>query len=374
MFNLLKSDLYRLAHGKMLWVALAVTFLILVMGTSLLVYVASPEFAQMVNMAVVIDEANGSDTKLGKAELQETLHSVTHAESATDDEHASSADAASANEPGATDAARSSNAESAASNVASAFGTAPTPSTVDSLSRIDDASDLTSEEVMVLNEKTYPSFTYSVAQMCLTGGGIGLMSCLVTGLFLTSDFSTGFAKSLLSSRRRRLGYYAEKLVLAAIISAVFVAANMAFLGAMLAAAGFTYQQVETVGDVLLWGVLTWAVITVYNFIVAVVSWLSRSKVVAVLTAVFISTTVLGSILLQLMMLLSSALPKLAVLTNLLPSNCISLLGSGSAGLTEPNSSLLVSALTPAGQIAVLCLLFLAACAALALTACKRKDL
>ena len=48
-FNLLKSDAYRLMHGKMLWV-LTVALLVFVAGAVGLVWFGTtPEFAQMVN-------------------------------------------------------------------------------------------------------------------------------------------------------------------------------------------------------------------------------------------------------------------------------------------------------------------------------------
>ena len=49
MFNLLKSDVYRLVHGKMLWVGLAFLALVVVGAAGLVWFATTPEFAQMVN-------------------------------------------------------------------------------------------------------------------------------------------------------------------------------------------------------------------------------------------------------------------------------------------------------------------------------------
>lgn len=48
MFNLLKSDIYRLVHGKMLWVGLALTVLFVVGAAGMVWFATTPQFAQMV--------------------------------------------------------------------------------------------------------------------------------------------------------------------------------------------------------------------------------------------------------------------------------------------------------------------------------------
>ena len=44
MFNLLKSDIYRLVHGKMLWVAAIVLVALSVLAAGMMHWVSSPEF------------------------------------------------------------------------------------------------------------------------------------------------------------------------------------------------------------------------------------------------------------------------------------------------------------------------------------------
>lgn len=52
MFNLLKSDIYRLVRGKMLWAGLACLALVVVGAAGLIWFATTPEFAQMVNEQV----------------------------------------------------------------------------------------------------------------------------------------------------------------------------------------------------------------------------------------------------------------------------------------------------------------------------------
>ena len=46
MFNLLKSDIYRLVHGKMLWVAAIVLVALAVLAAGMMLWVSSPEFVR----------------------------------------------------------------------------------------------------------------------------------------------------------------------------------------------------------------------------------------------------------------------------------------------------------------------------------------
>lgn len=47
MFNLLKSDIYRLVHGKMFWVAAIVLVALSVLAAGMMHWVSSPEFLRM---------------------------------------------------------------------------------------------------------------------------------------------------------------------------------------------------------------------------------------------------------------------------------------------------------------------------------------
>ena len=113
MFNLLKSDIYRLVHGKMLWVSLTMLALLVAGAVGLLWFATTPTFAQMVN-----DQAAANAEEAGSA---------------------SSSDAG---------------LKIAASNGA----------------------DLAPDEIASLNEKTMDSRTYSYAQILVASTAIGILS------------------------------------------------------------------------------------------------------------------------------------------------------------------------------------------------------
>lgn len=373
MFNLLKSDLYRLVHGKSLWVCLALLLCTTIAGMALLSFAASPEFARMVNATAAANvEADLADKSeaWNSIDAPETADAVATPDVAETPEALAAASEASAAEvpaPAAT-------TEAPSAPEAPEAPSAPTAPAASEALTVDNTADLTSEEVELLNARELPNLTSSVADMHLSGGFIGLLSSIVFGLACVRDFSTGYAKTLLSSLGSKRRYYLEKILLAGIIAAVFVVAAMAFIGISVPAAGFVYTQAEPVGDMALWTLLTWLTVTAYNLVVGVVAWLSRSTGATMLVAAFVPTTIAESFITQLLAVLASFLPFLATVPNFLLANNVSLLGSGSSDLLAEGASLLIPPITSAGWVALVALGYLAAFSALALTVCERKDI
>lgn len=374
MFNLLKSDLYRLVRGKSLWVCLALLLCTTIAGMALLSFAASPEFARMVNATaaanVEADLGNKSEAwnSIDAPETADVVATPDAAETPKALATASEASTAEVPVPAAT------TTEAPSAPEAPEAPSAPTAPAASEALTVDNTADLTSEEVELLNTRELPNLTSSVADMHLSGGFIGLLSSIVFGLACVRDFSTGYAKTLLSSLGRKRRYYLEKILLAGIIAAVFVIAAMAFIGISVPVAGFVYTQAEPVGGMVLWTLLTWLTVTAYNLVVGVVAWLSRSTGATMLVAAFVPTTIAESFITQLLAVLASFLPFLAAVPNFLLANSVSLLGSGSSDLLAEGASLLIPPITSAGWIALVTLGYLAAFSALALTVCERKDI
>ncbi len=79
MFNLLKSDVYRLVHGKMFWVAAIVLVALSALAAGMMHWVSSPEFLRMTatsfEMTVnVSDGATGGAGVLGEGMLALRMH------------------------------------------------------------------------------------------------------------------------------------------------------------------------------------------------------------------------------------------------------------------------------------------------------------
>lgn len=305
MFNLLKSDAYRLMHSKMLWVLTAALLVFVVGAVGLVSFGTTPEFAQMVN-------------------------------------------------------------EQAAQNMADS------PGVSGDLSASNDA-DLTGEEVAMLNDKSIDSRTYAYGQTFVTGGVLNMLAALFAALFLVSDFDTGFAKNVFAGRARRTSYFAEKLVLCGAACALFLLAGMLAVDASYAIAGFSIEHVEPMGEYWAWVGLAWLNAMAYALMTAVAVWATRSKAAGVAVAVVVASGMLASVIMLAAQALAPAFPALAQAVLWLPRSCARLLGSGAIDLFASSQGVVLPGLTAPGHIALVSCAVIAACTALALTACKRRD-
>lgn len=305
MLNLLRSDLYRLAHQPQTWVMAGVSVALCVLVVVMLAWVASPDFAAYVN-----DQTT--------AEMERAASEAERAEIEADTQEALA-------------------------------------------------------EVEPLNGKVMPSMTYTWANSLLSGGFLGIMGSIMVVLFLSADFKGGFMRSLVMDRRGRLRYYVEKLVFAAIIQALLLALCVLVTAAAFAMCGFTYQTIDTAGEVALWLVLAWLVMCTYAFIVSCIMWLTRSEWMGGSCAVAISSGILGLVVVSVVQLLSLGLPWLAEVPHLIPFGCVQLLGNGAAPLFEAGAAPVLG-LPPVGAILVVEAVYLALSIAVVLGVCRRKDI
>ena len=336
MFNLLKSDIYRLVHGKMLWVSLALTALFVVGAAGLVWFATTPQFAQMVAEQAEHDQQNATasdyrqdDTSLPAAE--------TTAEETTE----------------------------------------PTPEATTGMAvRFTDGSgvNLTPEEVETLNEKELPSRTNAYAQVLVAGGVLATIVSLVIALFLANDFETGFAKNVFVGRgRRRAAYYLEKLVLCGVLSAAFLLAGMVLTDGAFALAGFEYRASETLGEYWGWVALAWLAVTMYAMATGATVLLTRSKAVGIVFALVVATGALASIVMTVASTFAPAFPVLDDAVKWLPTSSVALLGSGGVGLLSSTEGAALAGLAVPAQVALVLGAAIAACVALAATVGPRKD-
>ena len=217
----------------------------------------------------------------------------------------------------------------------------------------------------MLNEKTLGSRTYSYGNTFMVGF-LGLIVAVLAALLASSDFDTGFAKNVLAGRGNRRAYFAEKLVLIAALCGAFLLAGMLLSDAAYAVLGFSYERTETVAEYWSWAGLSWLVLTSYAFLAALIAWATRSKVAGVVFAALVPTGFLGS------MLLSAAMPLVGDAMQWLPLSVQQRLAAGGTGLFEAGASA-AAGLSPAVQGLIVFGAITVACAALALTVCRRRD-
>ena len=306
MLNLLKSDLYRLVHGKMLWVGLAALLAVVVGAVGLIWFATTPLFAEMVNEQAANNQAAANAGSTWNMQLT-------------------------------------------------------TPNNAD----------LDAAEVEALNEKVISSRTYSYGNTFMVGF-LGLILAVLAALLASSDFDTGFAKNVLAGRGDRRAYFAEKLVLIAVLCGVFLLAGMLLSDAVYAVLGFSYERTETVGEYGSWAVLSWLVLTAYAFLGALIAWATRSKTVGVVFAALVPTGFLESMVLGAAAVLAPAMPLVGDAVQWLPLSVQQRLAAGGTGLFEAGASA-VAGLPAAAQALIVFGAIAAVCAALSLTACRRRD-
>ena len=281
MFNLLKSDIYRLVHGKMLWVAAIVLVALSVLAAGMMHWVSSPEFLRMTatsfEMTVNVgDGANGAADVLGEGDAAAANASAEAAAAAGASGRGLSLDEL--DTLGAAEAAGS--AESEEDSVRddetasdSAFASSELWDLVaDNPEALSDAD----FEGVSRDMRTLASPADMLGDMAVSGGALAMVVSLVTALFLAQDFSMRFARNLVMDRRGRVRYYGEKLVLVGLLAAFYLAVAALAGAASFAAAGFTYAAASPLGDLALFLGLAWLLAFAYGCTTAVIVWASRS--------------------------------------------------------------------------------------------------
>lgn len=312
MINLFKSDFFRVVRSPFFWVLTAVVVAMIVAAAGMMAFIASPEFAHMVN-----EQAMENDPQAMVAVEQTDV---------PDDGLAASEDgpAASEDEP--------------------------------------------------LNGKVLESITVTWGNTFLNGGLLGFVGSLFVALFLLADFKRGFVKNLPMDRRGRLAYYGEKVGFVAISQAFFLLVCAAASTASYAAFGFGYEHADSAGDVALWLLLAWLLCVAYALIVACLSWAFRSDALSSVASVVVSSGILGVILTQVFVRAASVMPVLGQIPQWLPVCAISDLRDGAAGLASNGAGFDFLQVSAAAHAAVVVLLVIAAACVIVFAACRRKDI
>lgn len=295
MFNLLKSDCYRLVHGKTLWAMTACLVAVAVLAAWTIHFVSSPEFlyASSQSMEMTVSASEGEGDAAGVAEGAE----------ASDDE--------------------GDEIDAAAAQALQASGKPASEVTVADFEGV-------SREM-----RTLESPLDMLGDAALSGGLVSLLTCLLVTLLFAGDFTTGFVRNLVMDRRGRLRYYGEKIILAGLAALYFLVVAVVACLVAFAVAGFTYAHMNTVGEVaeylLLALLLAWA----YGCLTAVAIWLTRSSGFGIAFAIVVGTGMAGALLGQGLLVLAGGLvPWAGAVEPWLLASGQQALGAGATNLME----------------------------------------
>lgn len=356
MFNLMKSDMYRLVHGKMLWVVTAIVVAASVLVVAMMHVVSSPEFLSMTASAVDMTVTAGDDEGArGAASGDETEGPAA----------ASVAAAAEAVEDVAENAAEAE--KGAASGSASAELWASVAEDPQALSEAD-------FEGVSREMRTFTTPADMLGDSVVSGGMLTLIVALVAALFCAQDFTTRFARNLVMDRRGRVRYYGEKIVLVGVLAAFFLAVVSLTSVASFAVAGFTYEAANSLTDLLAFFGLTWLVIFAYGCSAAVIVWISRSAGAGVAWAIVVCSGFLGAAVGQVLLSLAVVAPWLGALEPWLLSSCVQDLGAFAGALLGTPAAAPLTMVPVAVQVLIAGAVAAGLCGALALGVLRKRDL
>ncbi|WP_302963004.1 hypothetical protein [uncultured Adlercreutzia sp.] len=370
MFNLLKSDVYRLVHGKMLWVATGVLVGLIVLGVVLLSAVSAPQFlydAARMSATATVYGTEGADIDL---------------DAAPDEALAPLADATAEDRERAMDAAIDNAAEAAAREASGGEDGTDGVDGADAAEDeylygmlFEDPENLTMADFEAASRemRTFDSPLDMLGDSLVSGGLLGALVALVVALFFASDFSTRFVRNLPLDRRGRVSYYGGRLVLVGLIALYFLAVGcLVSIGGFLLA-GFTFATLNTVAEVVAFVGLSWLCVTAYGCLTAVLVWMSRSAGAGVAFALVVATGIAGTLVGSLLQNLGMALPVLAQIQPWLLATCMNhdLALPAASLLAAPEGS--VFGMPLAVQIALVGVFWVAVSAAVSLGALRKRD-
>ena len=119
--------------------------------------------------------------------------------------------------------------------------------------------------------------------------GVAIVAAFVAAHLSCADSCTGFDRTLLSSLRGRAGYFAEKYLFVALLTAAVLLAYLALSGIGVLVVGVPVRNVEPLWQVAAWVGCEWLVACAYALLVTLVGQLSRSRALAFVLALMLTT-------------------------------------------------------------------------------------
>lgn len=229
-------------------------------------------------------------------------------------------------------------------------------------------------EVEPLNDKVLSSLTDTWSNTFFDGGFLGAIGSIFVVIFLMRDFQGGFIKNYPLDRRGRFVYFGEKLVIVALIQAIFLLVCAAVTAVAFWAFGFTYETQDSFGGILGWLGLVWLVCTAYGFMLTCLTLLIKSEALSTVVAVMVPSSILGSIMVTVLNYFGVSFPILNQVPQWLMVSTYGNLRGGAAGLTNAVGEGVFAALPVWSHVVILAAIYMVVMAVLVLTVCRKQDI
>lgn len=225
----------------------------------------------------------------------------------------------------------------------------------------------------------YDGLTTSSGALRLAGRGSSIGLAVMVAPFVaahlsTADSDAGFDRTLLSSLRGRVPYFAEKCLLTVILSGAALLAYLAFSGVGAFVTMRPVANVEPLWQIVVWAVEGWLVACAYAFVALLVGQLTRSRAIAFIVAFLLLSAVFEQGFFSFLLLVSNMFglgwgPALEAALAWAPCVTMRSIEQGAAAMLAVDSTGVAPALRALVVCAPLCL----ACAALSAAVGSRRD-
>lgn len=225
----------------------------------------------------------------------------------------------------------------------------------------------------------YDGLTGRAGALHLAGRGpsISLVSTIapfVAAHLSCADSDAGFDRTLLSSLHGRAAYYAEKYLLAALLSGALLVAYLAFGGLGVLVTMRPVENVEPLWQVVAWAGEGWLISCVYALAVLLVGQLVRSRAIAFIAAFLLTSAAVEQGFFSFLLLVDSALglgwaPALEAALAWMPYTVLVSVGNGAADMLAVDAT----GLSPAFRALAVCVPLCAVLAGAGTLATSRRD-
>ena len=225
----------------------------------------------------------------------------------------------------------------------------------------------------------YDGLTGRAGALRLAGRGTSVMLVSTIAPFVAAhlscaDSDAGFDRALLSSLRGRAAYYAEKCLLAALLTGAILLAYLAFAGLGVLVTMRPVADVEPLWQVAAWAGEGWLISCAYALLVLLAGQLTRSRTIAFIVAFLLLSGAVEQGFFSFLLLVSDALglgwaPALGAAIAWMPYVTTAAVGNGAADMLAADAT----GFAPGLRALIVCVPLCLACGGLVTLVGTRRD-